>query len=123
MEYFIDAVKNNYMNFNGRVRRKAFWMYILIYFVISIVASIIDSVLGIQLVSLIVSLGLLLPSISISARRLHDTGRSGWWQLIGFIPVIGFIILIVFYVQDSHEENKFGVNPKSLDEADADAAV
>jgi len=114
MEYFIDAVKNNYVNFNGRARRKAFWMFMLVYFVISIVASVIDSILGMQLVSLIVTLALLLPTISISTRRLHDTGRSGWWQLIGLIPLIGAVVLIVFYVQDSHDENEYGVNPKGV---------
>ncbi|MGR3220105.1 MAG: DUF805 domain-containing protein, partial [Candidatus Anammoxibacter sp.] len=55
---------------------------------------------------------LLVPSISIAARRLHDTGRTGWWQLIALIPLIGTIVLIVFLAQDSHSENSYGPNPK-----------
>ena len=64
--------------------------------------------------ALIFALAMLVPSISIAARRLHDTGRSGWWQLISLIPLIGAIVLIVFLVQDSHEENQYGPNPKLI---------
>ncbi|GAC19978.1 inner membrane protein yhaH [Paraglaciecola arctica BSs20135] len=71
------------------------------------------AVLGLNIISMIFGLALLVPSISIAARRLHDTGRTGWWQLIALIPLIGIIILIVFLVQDSHDTNEYGVNPKS----------
>jgi uncharacterized membrane protein YhaH (DUF805 family) len=108
MDYFTGALKK-YADFTGRARRKEYWMFILIYTVINIVLA----VLGLDIVSMLVGLALLVPSISIAARRLHDTGRSGWWQLIALIPIIGFIILIVFLVQDSHETNDYGVNPKS----------
>lgn len=70
-------------------------------------------ILGMSLISGVVTLGLFVPSISIAARRLHDTGRSGWWQLIALIPIIGFIILIVFLAQDGHDTNEYGINPKS----------
>lgn len=112
MEYFINAVKHNYANFNGRETRKSYWMFVLVYIAIYIVAVILDGLIGIQLISIILALGLLIPSISIAARRLHDTGRSGWWQLIGLIPLLGAIILIVFLVQDSKPDNKYGANPK-----------
>jgi len=108
MDYFLDALKR-YADFTGRARRKEYWMFILIYMIINIVLA----VLGLDIISALVALGLLVPSISIAARRLHDTGRSGWWQLIALIPVIGFIILIVFLAQDSHEANDYGVNPKA----------
>jgi uncharacterized membrane protein YhaH (DUF805 family) len=61
----------------------------------------------------IVGLGLLLPSIAVAIRRLHDTSRTGWWILIGLIPIVGWIILIVFYVQDSHPDNEYGPSPKA----------
>jgi uncharacterized membrane protein YhaH (DUF805 family) len=61
----------------------------------------------------IVGLALLLPSIAVAIRRLHDTSRTGWWILIGLIPIVGWIILIVFYVQDSHPDNKYGPSPKA----------
>jgi uncharacterized membrane protein YhaH (DUF805 family) len=108
MDYFTGALKK-YADFTGRARRKEYWMFILIYMIINIVLA----VLGLDIISALVGLGLLVPSISIAARRLHDTGRTGWWQLIALIPVIGFIVLIVFLAQDSHETNDYGVNPKS----------
>jgi uncharacterized membrane protein YhaH (DUF805 family) len=113
MDYFIDALKK-YTDFSTRARRKDYWMFILFYVIFYIVTSIIDGVLGTVFITLIFSLAMLIPSISIGARRLHDTGRTGWWQLIGLIPLIGAIVLIVFYVQDSHEDNQYGVSPKAV---------
>jgi len=108
MDYFIGALKK-YADFTGRARRQEYWMFILIYMIINIALA----VLGLELVSSLVALGLLIPSMSIAARRLHDTGRSGWWQLIVLIPIIGFIVLVVFLAQDGHGANDYGVNPKS----------
>jgi uncharacterized membrane protein YhaH (DUF805 family) len=108
MDYFIGALKK-YADFTGRARRKEYWMFVLIYMIINVILA----VLGMDVISVIVGLALLVPSISIAARRLHDTGRSGWWQLIALIPIIGLIVLIVFLAQDSHEENDYGVNPKT----------
>ena len=71
------------------------------------------SVLGLDIISGLVALALLIPSLSIGSRRLHDTGRSGWWQLLMLIPIIGFIVLVVFWVQDGQDENSHGVNPKA----------
>jgi uncharacterized membrane protein YhaH (DUF805 family) len=76
------------------------------------ILNIVLAVLGLDTISAIVSLALLVPSLSIAARRLHDTGRSGWWQLILLIPIIGLIVLIVFLAQDSHDVNDYGVNLK-----------
>ncbi|WP_351077464.1 DUF805 domain-containing protein [Shewanella sp. CAL98-MNA-CIBAN-0140] len=108
MDYFIGALKK-YADFTGRARRKEYWMFILVYMIINIVFA----VIGLDTISAIVSLALLVPSLSIAARRLHDTGRSGWWQLILLIPIIGLIVLIVFLAQDSHDANDYGSNPKS----------
>lgn len=112
MEYFIGALKK-YADFTGRARRKEYWMFFLFIVIFSVVVGIVDGMLGISVLSLIYGLALLIPSLSIGARRLHDTGRTGWWQLISLIPVIGSIVLIVFYVQDSHDDNDYGANPKS----------
>ncbi|SMF18121.1 Uncharacterized membrane protein YhaH, DUF805 family [Alteromonadaceae bacterium Bs31] len=112
MNYFIDAFKK-YADFSGRSRRKEYWMFVLFYLIIYIALIVVDSVLGTMFLALIFSLVLLVPSISIAARRLHDTGRSGWWQLIALIPLIGTIVLIVFLAQDSHAENSYGPCPKS----------
>jgi uncharacterized membrane protein YhaH (DUF805 family) len=64
----------------------------------------------------ILQLALLIPTLAVGARRLHDTGRSGWWLLIGLIPIVGWIILLVFFVQDSQPANQYGPNPKGLGE-------
>jgi len=108
MDYFTGAIKK-YADFTGRARRTEYWMFILIYMIINIVLT----VLGLDIISMIVGLALLVPSLSIGARRLHDTGRSGWWQLIYLVPLIGLIVMIIFLVQDSHDTNDYGVNPKS----------
>jgi uncharacterized membrane protein YhaH (DUF805 family) len=113
MEYFIGALKK-YADFTGRARRKEYWMFVLFYLIFYVVTIGIDMALGTTFIAAIFSLGLLLPSLAIGARRLHDTGRSGWWQLIGFIPLIGAIVLIVFWCQDSQDENDYGANPKAL---------
>lgn len=118
MEYFLDALKQ-YASFTGRATRKQYWMFVLFYLIFYIVAVVIDMVLGTMFITPVFALGLLIPSIAIAARRLHDTGRSGWWQLIVLIPLIGPIILLVFLVQDSRESNQYGPNPKAASETAA----
>lgn len=116
---FTEAVKSgfaNYVSFSGRARRSEYWYWTLFAILTSVVANIIDAVVGsAPIFSLVVGLGLLLPGLAVSIRRLHDTGRSGWWILIALIPLIGLIVLIVFYLQDGEPtENRFGPPPKTL---------
>jgi uncharacterized membrane protein YhaH (DUF805 family) len=117
---FADAVRtclNKYADFSGRARRSEYWFFALFNVLVSIVASIIDAIIGTRsgsfgLVEAIAGLALLVPGLAAGARRLHDTSRSGWWLLIGLIPIIGAIVLIVFFVQDSHPDNQYGPSPK-----------
>lgn len=81
MDHFIGCIKR-YADFTGRARRQEFWMYVLVYFLLSLAVSLVDYVLGTGILGLVFSLGLLLPTIAVTARRLHDIDRSGWWQLI-----------------------------------------
>ena len=119
---FQDAVKiclNKYVDFSGRARRSEYWWFFLFNVLVSIVASIIDAIIGTRsgnfgLVEAIASLALLLPGLAVGARRLHDTTKSGWWLLIGLIPCVGFIVLIIFFVQDSHPDNQYGPSPKAV---------
>ncbi|CAM3246802.1 DUF805 domain-containing protein [Vibrio neptunius] len=111
MDYFIGALKK-YADFTGRARRKEYWMFTLFYMLFYVGLVVIDLIIGKELFSIIFSLALLIPAISIATRRLHDTGRSGWWQLIALIPLIGVIVLIVFLTQDSNDANEYGANPK-----------
>ena len=98
MNNFINTL-TNYADFAGRTGRNDFWMFVLFYVALSILAGAIDFVLGIGLVSLIYSLALLLPLVAVVARRPHDTGRSGWWQLVSLVPVVGLLGLIWFVAQ------------------------
>ena len=111
MEYFIDGLEK-YADFMGRASRKEYWMFILYYCIYLIGFLVLGALIGFPLIALIYVLGLMTPNISIAIRRLHDTSRSGWWILIKVIPLIGTIILIIFLVQDGHEENQYGPNPK-----------
>ncbi|PID50513.1 MAG: hypothetical protein CR991_01080 [Proteobacteria bacterium] len=119
MNWYIEALKK-YVVFNGRARRKEYWFFVLFNILIFIALGIIDGItgsfspeIGMGLLSGIYWLAVLIPGIAVSIRRLHDTDRSGWWLLIGLIPIIGAIVLIVFMVQDSKPgQNQYGTNPK-----------
>ena len=86
---------SKYADFNGKASRPEYWWFMLFI----ILASLALSMVGPRLAGLF-CLGTLLPSIAAAARRLHDTNRSGWWQLISFVPVVGLIVLIVFLAQE-----------------------
>ena len=117
---FVDAIKSvftQYVGFSGRARRSEFWYFYLFTILLSIVASIVQRAMTNStngIVTTIIGLAIILPSLAVGARRLHDTSRSGWWLLIGLIPVIGTIVLIVFWVQDSHGDNQYGPSPKAV---------
>ena len=128
MEWYIKVLKQ-YAEFEGRARRKEYWMFTLIHFLIIMALQTVmvmlggmnpESSMGLVILSLLslYSLGVFIPSLAVAIRRLHDTGRSGWWLLIGFVPIIGAIVLIVFMVQDSQPgANQYGENPKGVESA------
>lgn len=119
MNWYLEVLKK-YAVFSGRARRKEYWFFILFNIIISIVLAVIDGVTGsfsaeegMGLLGGIYSLAVLIPSIAVSVRRLHDTERSGWWLLIALVPLIGAIVLLVFMAQDSKPgQNQYGANPK-----------
>jgi uncharacterized membrane protein YhaH (DUF805 family) len=114
MNWFLDILKTKYAKFDGRAQREEYWMYYLIYIIIYIVLAAIDYALHMKFLSSIFSLALLIPSIAVAARRLHDINRSGWWQLLALIPIIGWIILLIWYITDSDSgSNQYGPNPKA----------
>ena len=119
MDWYLDVLKNKYATFSGRARRKEYWMFLLINLVVSVALALIDSLIGsvsesgMGLLSSVYSIGVLIPSLALSVRRLHDTGRTGWWVLISIIPVIGAVVLLVFMLLDSEPgSNRYGANPK-----------
>jgi uncharacterized membrane protein YhaH (DUF805 family) len=120
MNWYLEALKK-YAVFSGRARRTEYWMFILFNIIITVVLALIDILTGtfspqagVGLLGGLYALAVLIPSIAVTVRRLHDTGRSGWWILIGLVPVIGTIVLLIFMVQDSQPgENQYGPNPKA----------
>ncbi len=92
MHWFLDPIQKHYADFEGRVGRQEYWMFVLISVLIQVALDIVH----LDMIGMLVSLGLLLPSLGLAARRLHDIGKSGWWLLLAFIPIVGWIILIVW---------------------------
>ncbi|MCF8483508.1 MAG: DUF805 domain-containing protein [Rhodospirillum sp.] len=120
MTWFLHVVSKNYANFQGRASRPEYWWFALFYFVIVIALSFVDVFVlgaddsGFSILSTIFSLALLLPSLAVAVRRLHDTNRTGWWLLIGIIPLIGFVVMVVFLVSKGTDgSNKFGDKPST----------
>ncbi len=114
MEWYLTVLRK-YAEFSGRARRKEYWFFVLFNIIISFVLGFVDGFAGLGgVLGGIYALAVLIPSIAVGVRRLHDTGRSGWWLLIGLVPIIGVIVLIVFMVGDSESgSNQYGPNPKA----------
>jgi uncharacterized membrane protein YhaH (DUF805 family) len=115
VDYYVAALKK-YAEFGGRARRAEYWMFTLFNVLISIGLSIVDAIVGtFGILSLIYGVGVFIPGLAVTVRRLHDTNRSGWWMLIALIPLIGIVILIIFLIQDSDPgDNRYGRNPKGV---------
>lgn len=117
---FSQAVRmafDSYCRFQGRSSRSEYWWWVLFVAILSFCIGIVEGILGfsmtaVQTTSGILSLVLLLPGLGLSVRRLHDIGKSGWWVLLGFIPVVGAIILITWFARNSEmTENRYGPVP------------
>ena len=114
MDWYL-GVLNQYAVFDGRARRKEFWMFALFNFVIAAALGLVGRVIGLGgALQALYSLGVLIPSLAVSVRRMHDTGRSGWWLLIAFIPFVGWLIALYFLVQPGETAaNRYGPDPKA----------
>jgi uncharacterized membrane protein YhaH (DUF805 family) len=126
VNWYLKVLKQ-YVDFNGRARRTEFWMFTLFNAIASIILAVIDNALGLSsfssygggfsyslgLLGGLYALAVLLPSLGVAVRRLHDTNRSGWWVLISLIPFIGGIVLLVFFVlEGTRGPNTYGQDPK-----------
>jgi uncharacterized membrane protein YhaH (DUF805 family) len=120
MNWYLKVLKN-YAAFGGRARRAEYWWFVLFNFLATLALIIVDSLIGLSaqaggigILSGIYTLAVLIPGVAVAIRRLHDSGRSGWWFLISLVPFVGGIILLVFLVLDSQpDSNQWGPNPKN----------
>jgi uncharacterized membrane protein YhaH (DUF805 family) len=123
MNWYLEVLRK-YAVFGGRARRTEYWIFALVNAAVSMLLAFVDNAFGMTVaygvgtLSSLYGLAVLIPSLAVSVRRLHDTGRSGWWWLIGLVPVIGIIVLLIFAAQDSQPgTNKYGPNPKGATQA------
>ena len=130
MEWYLKVMRDNYTNFSGRARRKEYWMFTLVYVIILIGCTVLDNVLGTVFMMdagplgeismgygwayTICALVHLIPGLALGVRRLHDLGKSGWFYLIILFPIIGSLVLLVFFcLEGKKEDNKWGPDPKA----------
>ena len=100
MNYYLDVLKNHYADFNGRARRKEYWMFTLGNLIVAVVIGVVAGLIKFPLLVSLYGLAVLVPGLAVCVRRLHDIGKSGWWVLIGLVPVIGGIWLLVLMCLD-----------------------
>jgi uncharacterized membrane protein YhaH (DUF805 family) len=118
---FPDAVRtclDKYADLTGRATRSEFWWFFLFLWLVLIVADITDSVLGthfgtVGLIEILAFLALVVPLVAVAGRRLHDTSRTAWWLLLSLVPLVGAVVLLIFFVQDSGDDNRYGPSPKA----------
>lgn len=111
LENFTSVIKNS-LEFSGRANRSEYWWFIAANVAIALGLQIIDFVIGIPVLSIVFMLAMLLPAVAVSIRRLHDTGRSGWWMLVGLVPVLGaFAVFGLMAIPGTESENRFGKKP------------
>ncbi len=113
MNYYLEAWRK-FATFRGRARRSEYWMFTLFNVIVSTVLFMVDMALGTMfLLGALYGLAAIIPGLAVTVRRLHDTGKSGWWILITLIPILGTIAFLVFMFQDSYAgDNEYGPNPK-----------
>ncbi len=115
---------SKYATFTGRARRSEFWWWILFTVIVSVAADLLDSIFfgsdflqndGFDPLTTVANFVLLLPTLAVAARRLHDIDKSGWWQLLGLIPIVGTIVLLVWTIRQGElHPNRFGANPREI---------
>ena len=123
MEWYLKVMRDNYANFNGRARRKEYWMFNLFFLLFALLAGFVIGILSavgeaVAMIAIILAviwyLGHLVPSLAVTVRRLHDTGKSGWFYLLALIPYIGGLIIFIFTVLDGDKgDNAYGPDPKA----------
>jgi uncharacterized membrane protein YhaH (DUF805 family) len=114
MEWFLKVVRDNYANFSGRARRKEYWLFNLFYIIFAIIVMFVEYIFGTVIIFMgLFMIALIIPSMAVTVRRMHDIGKSGWWLLITFIPLFGSIWFFILLCTNSQKgENQYGLSPK-----------
>lgn len=102
---------SKYATFSGRSSRSAYWYWALFAFIVGVISYALSLAIGSMVIYYVVELAIIVPGIAVGVRRLHDIGRSGWWYLIVIVPLIGAIVLLVWFVQASDGPNEYGTAP------------
>lgn len=121
MEWYLKVLRQ-YSDFNGRARRKEYWMFVLFNMIFAFIAIVLDNLMGLTIGEIgygplygLYALIVLIPGLAVGVRRLHDTGKSGWMMLLVFIPLIGGIWLLVLMIMEGDQgDNQYGPNPKEI---------
>ncbi|MFF3863130.1 DUF805 domain-containing protein [Streptomyces sp. NPDC002209] len=115
MHYYTDVLKK-YTVFSGRARRQEYWMFTLFNLIALIIVAVLDNAIGTYpLLYAIYALAVFLPGLAVGIRRLHDTGKSGWWMFIALVPLVGGIWLLVLMASEGQPQpNQYGPNPKAV---------
>ncbi len=121
MNWYLKVLKE-YTNFTGRARRQEYWMFVLFQVMAFIIAILIDNAIGLTFSAeipygwlyMLYALATFIPSLAVGVRRLHDTGKSGWWYLMAFVPIANIVLLVFFCIDSESGTNKWGDNPKGL---------
>lgn len=112
MEWFLKVVRNHYFDFNGRARRKEYWMFTLVNVILVVVVGLVAGMIKQPWISSVFALALLLPALGVGARRLHDIGKSGWLLLVALIPLVGLYLLYLLAQDGNRGPNAYGPDPK-----------
>jgi len=118
-DYYKECFTPKYADFNGRARRSEYWFFVLFNILIVMLIGIIDSLLfvrflGFPVLTLVYFFAQIVPGLAVAIRRLHDTNRSGWWLLLGFVPVVGLAVLVFMFLDGTPGMNQYGSNPKGI---------
>lgn len=123
MNWYLKCIKENYANFNGRARRKEYWMFTLFNIIAVIAITIVAGILGsisdtlgsiMAIVYLIYVVAVFIPSIAVTVRRLHDTDKSAWWLLLILVPIASIVLIVFLCLDSTPADNQYGPNPKAL---------
>ena len=122
MDWYLDILKNHYADFDGRARRREYWMFTLVNFGVYVAIAVLSAIVGavsdtlgmlVMLIYVVFALAVMVPSIAVAVRRLHDTGKTGWLLLIGLIPLVGLVLIYFMIVEGDPGPNEYGPDPKS----------